>query len=72
MSDMIKVSIQMRDSGAIVREDVILEDKIDEHLMFLTYYWGMDDEAWVDKKEHAVRFHLRDYKGMADIFFLPA
>lgn len=72
MDDMIKVSIQMRDSGAIVREDIIREDDIDGHLSYLTYYWGMDDEAWVDKDEHMVRFYLRDYNGMADIFFLPA
>lgn len=72
MNDPVKISIQMRDSGEIVREDVVEYDDIDGHLMYLNYFWGMDGEASVDRKNMWVDFRMSNRHGRADVFFLPA
>ena len=72
MNDPVKVSIQMRDTGKVVREDIVEYDHIDSHLMYLDYYWGMDDEARVDRKNMWVDFTMLEHRGRADIFFLKA
>lgn len=71
MNDLTKVSVQMRDTGEIVREDVVRDDQIDQHLMYLDYFWGMDMEGSVDKTNMWVTFYTSKHRGMADIFFLP-
>lgn len=72
MKDPVRVSIQMRDTGEVVREDIVDYEDIDGHLMFLDYYWGIDDEAWVDRKNMWVDFTMLEHRGRADIFFLKA
>lgn len=71
MSDMTKVSIQMRETGEIVREDIVEYSNIDGHLIYLSYYWGMDQEASVDRVNMWVDFYMSNCRGRADIFFLP-
>lgn len=71
MSNMTKVSIQMRETGEIVREDIVDVSEVQGHLMYLDYYWGIDDEAWVDRKNMWVQFSLPNYRGRADIHLIP-
>lgn len=72
MKDPVKISIQMRDTGEVVREDIVDYEDIDGHLMYLDYYWGMDGEARVDRKNMWVDFTMLEHRGRADIFFLKA
>lgn len=69
---MINVIIKMRDSGEIVREDTMNKDLLAQHLSFLTYFYGMDDEGWVDKKDMTILFYTIKHPGYADIIIEPA